>query len=59
MDPTTTLDMIRDALRSGAEDTAADLAHDLLGWLNNGGFPPAGETVESARGMALAAITGR
>jgi hypothetical protein len=56
MDPTA---CFRAMCTTTDDDERKELGAALLDWLQRGGFPPDGESVADARGMAYAAITGR
>jgi hypothetical protein len=53
MDPNTTIKALFAARIDGDVATAQELARGLLGWLDRGGFPPEGFTIEEARIEAL------
>ena len=40
MDPETTLEEIRQSIRSGDREATVQAVEDLSVWLNRGGFPP-------------------
>lgn len=55
MDPTATLNEMREAMGSHEWEQARDRAAELLRWLDRGGNPPEGITRDDARTLAQTA----
>jgi hypothetical protein len=58
MDPDSTVRAILEAIASHHFEEAADLADELLTWLRQGGFPPAGHDHGTAAAFACAIMVG-
>jgi hypothetical protein len=51
MDPTTTFEIVIDTEQPNSERRRA--AHDLLAWLDLGGFPPSGSCADNVRARCI------
>lgn len=56
MDPNATYAELKAAMASEDHETAYELACALRDWLDKGGFPPKGQTRDSARNYAMSAL---